>query len=81
MNIFAIISDAISRLWRSGHKGIVLSPVAERVLQEAQARGYQISRTTRQGAEAIVLRAGNQGLVHLWSNDDVLEFGRSQNWI
>ena len=75
------IGGVLSRLLNSGVKGIALNHDGHRVLQEAKARGYRVTRSARQGAEAIVLERGYEGSVHLWSNEDVVTYGRSKNWI
>jgi hypothetical protein len=76
------IYELLSRAFKTrGSKSILLSDSAQRVLREAEARNYQVTRSTRQGPEAIVLQRGGEGAVHLWSNEDVIEYGRSRGWI
>jgi hypothetical protein len=60
---------------------IALSQAAQQVLTAAVAQGYTISEDTRQGSPAIVLERDGTGKVHLWSSEDVVEFGKSKNLI
>jgi hypothetical protein len=70
----------LRNLFKGSRGGIELSEAAKRVLQEAERHGYQVGTSERQGVQAIVLQRGGM-TVHLWSNDDVMSFARSENWM
>ncbi len=81
MKYFKLIGDILSRVRGSAKKGIALNNDGNQVLREAEARGYQVTRSRRWRTEAIVLGRDNEGSVHLWSNEDVVAYGKSKNWI
>jgi hypothetical protein len=79
---FRGLGRALARGFRSsGGARIQLNPAAQKVIQEAEARGYSVTRSTRQGNEAVVIDRGTSGAVHLWSNDDIVAYGRSMHWL
>jgi len=63
---------------RSETQTFSLSPAAQQVLNGARAKGYKVSTTTRQGTDVVIIE-GTGGTIHLWSSDDIVEFGRSKN--
>ena len=82
MTFFDRVGDLFSRISNIGsRKSIQLNLAAERVLKEAEARGYQVTRSKRQGVEAVVLEGGNEASVHLWSNQDIIDYGKGKKWI
>lgn len=62
-------------------KAFVLSNRAMQVLKRAEAEGFQIARQVQQGAHVIILENETGGKSHLWSSDDVEEYGRNRKWI
>lgn len=78
---FDRIQQLVRRLLSSmGRKGVQLNDTAERLLKEAEARGYRVTRVMSQGAEAILVE-GSEGSAYLWSSDDVIDFAKSKNWL
>ena len=58
----------------------LLTDDARRVLAQAEARGYRVVVEIRQGSPAMVLKKEDASLIHLWSSDDIIEYGRHMNW-
>jgi hypothetical protein len=75
------ISALLRRVVNARQKGVVLSELGERVVQQAQARGYEVERSTRQGPEAIVFTRNGEETIFMWSSEDVVAYGRSRQWI
>jgi hypothetical protein len=78
----------ISQLWTKLVQAVNRPPAkfaltndAQRVLAEASARGYRVAEEIRQGSAVVMLEKEGSGSIHLWSSDDIVEFGRSKNWI
>jgi hypothetical protein len=61
--------------------GVQLNETAERLLKEAQDRGYRVSRVKSMGTEAILMESTAEGKIYLWSSDDVLEHAKSKKWL
>jgi len=56
------IGSALIRTFASSAgNGIQLTAAARTVLKEAEARGYRVSRSTRQGSEAVVIERDKEG--------------------
>jgi hypothetical protein len=73
--------DSLKKLLWTKSRAFSLSDRATQVLSRAEAEGSQVIRTVRQGAHVIVLQNQKGVTVHLWSNDDVEEYGRNKKWI
>ena len=78
-----MISDLWNKLVQSvrAPAKIALTEGAKQVLALAKTHGYQVSEDASQGSPAIVLEKDGAGKVHLWSGEDILEFGRVRKWI
>jgi len=73
-----LVRNAFRRMTRND---IQLSEAAERLLKEAEGRGYRVSRVMSHGAEAILVEGSEGGKVYLWSSEDVIEYAKSKNWL
>jgi hypothetical protein len=80
MKLFGAISDMLRRQ-ASGPRGVALSGLGEQVIRKAEIEGYRVTRSSAQGPEAIVLERNAEGSIFLWSNEDVIAYGRSKKWI
>jgi hypothetical protein len=75
------IAELLERALRSmTRKGVQLNETAERLLKEAEGRGYRVSRVVSQGAEAILVEGSEGGKAYLWSSEDVVEYAKGKKW-
>jgi hypothetical protein len=77
-----MIKDAIKRLMaRRTPASLEITPEASRVLAIAESHGYRVIKGARQGRPVVVIEKDGTGIIHMWSSDDIVDLGRSKNWI
>jgi hypothetical protein len=77
-----MIRETIKRLMaRRAPAVLEITAEASRVLAAAERHGYTVTNGIRQGRPVVVIEKDGAGTIHMWSSDDVVDLGRSKNWI